>query len=180
MTDLSDERLNELLGDDLRDHEISLRARSDLARAINELLALRSRSHREAETGVGALDPVALEAAIATTPFGGYASEAIGNCIRAYLSAFASPQRETEGREITEARYLVWSNEHHAWWRANSAGYARSILEAGVYSRDEALAIARTARDGWDVNRAPDEIAVALADIPAEIRAALQSVQERT
>lgn len=86
---------------------------------------------------------------------------------------YASPR---EGYvEVPVEHYLVWSNEHNAWWRANSAGYSRSILGAGLYSRDEALSIAATSRDGWRVDRAPDELPVALADIPPEIAAALQS-----
>lgn len=72
---------------------------------------------------------------------------------------------------VPETRYLVWSNEHNAWWRANSQGYSRSILGAGIYSREEAIDIADKSRNGWSVAERPDEIAVALADIPAKIRA---------
>lgn len=73
-----------------------------------------------------------------------------------------------------QADYLVWSNEHRAWWRANSQGYARSILEAGRYTRAEAVDIADKSRNGWKLDGRPDEIAVAIADLPAPIRAALQ------
>lgn len=97
--------------------------------------------------------------------------------IRSALSASPvatdrASQNQQGGVSEEDVGYLVWSNEHRAWWRAGSQGYSRSILGAGIYSRAEALEIARTARDGWDVDRAPDEIAVALADIPAPIRAA--------
>ena len=35
--------------------------------------------------------------------------------------------------------YLIWSNEHRAWWRQKSQGYTTNIDTAGLYSRDEAL-----------------------------------------
>ena len=72
--------------------------------------------------------------------------------------------------------YLVWSNEHRSWWRANSQGYAKSIEEAGVYTREEAVNIARTSRDGWFVDRTPDEIPVAVADIPERMRTAIRAL----
>lgn len=42
--------------------------------------------------------------------------------------------------------YLIWSNEHRAWWRPNSSGYTVFIESAGRYSRDEAVKKSR-ARD---------------------------------
>jgi hypothetical protein len=42
---------------------------------------------------------------------------------------------------IIETMWVVWSNEHHAYWRPNSAGYTRRIEDAGRYSYDEARAI---------------------------------------
>ncbi len=35
--------------------------------------------------------------------------------------------------------YLIWSNEHRAWWRPNARGYTLQLEKAGRYSRDEAL-----------------------------------------
>jgi hypothetical protein len=29
--------------------------------------------------------------------------------------------------------FLIWSNEHRMWWRANECGYTDSIEEAGRY-----------------------------------------------
>lgn len=78
-----------------------------------------------------------------------------------------------ENGRLREGKYLIWSNEHNAWWRANSQGYARDIRHAGIYSRGEAVEIARGSRNGWSFERAPYEIAVSLADIPDHIRAAL-------
>lgn len=43
------------------------------------------------------------------------------------------------------ADYLIWSNEHRAWWRANRCGYATGLDQAGRYTRQEALDICRDA-----------------------------------
>ncbi|NOW44079.1 hypothetical protein FHW96_000206 [Novosphingobium sp. SG751A] len=58
-------------------------------------------------------------------------------------------------------KYLVWSNEHAAWWGKDRRGYTRIIANAGRYSRDEALKIAGTRDGGWHVRKDnPDEIAI--------------------
>lgn len=62
-----------------------------------------------------------------------------------------------------EEQYLVWSNQHRMWWRADSAGYTRSTREAGRYSRSEALDICRWSRDGWR------ELPIRLADVPEDL-----------
>jgi hypothetical protein len=41
--------------------------------------------------------------------------------------------------------YLIWSNEHHGWWRIGPNGYSRDLADAGHYPRDQALAICRQA-----------------------------------
>lgn len=64
-------------------------------------------------------------------------------------------------------KYLVWSNEHGAWWRANSQGYTMHLAMAGQYERDEALKICGLGRDGWRSNGAPDEIPVRMEDAAA-------------
>lgn len=45
-------------------------------------------------------------------------------------------------------RYLIWSNEHGAWWGPGRCGYVRRLAEAGRYSRDEALTICAHAIPG--------------------------------
>lgn len=66
---------------------------------------------------------------------------------------------------MSDGSYLVWSNQHRCWWRPDSKGYTLHVQSAGRYSRAEAIAIARGARNGWAEGRAPDEIAVAERDV---------------
>ena len=41
--------------------------------------------------------------------------------------------------------WLVWSNEHRAWWRPNRSGYTINLQEAGRYTFMEAGLICRNA-----------------------------------
>jgi len=49
---------------------------------------------------------------------------------------------------IKQDRVLIWSNEHKAYWRDNSQGYAINIASAGLYPRDEAEKIVASASKG--------------------------------
>ncbi len=60
--------------------------------------------------------------------------------------------------------YLIWSNEHRLWWRHDSCGYTSNVNDAGWYSREEAIRICATARDGWRNGFPPPEIPISLAD----------------
>lgn len=44
--------------------------------------------------------------------------------------------------------WLIWSNEHDAWWGPNSMGYRLNRGEAGRYSFDEARTIVLSANRG--------------------------------
>lgn len=61
--------------------------------------------------------------------------------------------------------YLIWSNEHMAWWRPGSAGYTTHAEAAGRYTHEQALSISANARDGWRPGSPPPEIPVAEADV---------------
>lgn len=63
--------------------------------------------------------------------------------------------------------YLIWSNEHQAWWRPHSAGYTIASEQAGRYSHEEAVKISASARDGWRPGSPPPELPVAEADVLA-------------
>lgn len=44
--------------------------------------------------------------------------------------------------------YLIWSEEHGAWWNPKSAGYTMSMKRAGRYTGAEARRIAASANGG--------------------------------
>lgn len=65
--------------------------------------------------------------------------------------------------------YLIWSNEHRAWWRPGRQGYTTNIHEAGSYTRENALKICEDANyrhffSPQENNFAPNEIAVSRDD----------------
>lgn len=65
--------------------------------------------------------------------------------------------------------YVIWSNQHGAWWRANRMGYTRSIQFAGRYSREQAIEICHGATIAHDWSRgSPDELPVPIADLPPD------------
>lgn len=35
-------------------------------------------------------------------------------------------------------KFVIWSIEHHAWWRAAWNGYTETLTDAGVYEAAEA------------------------------------------
>lgn len=67
--------------------------------------------------------------------------------------------------------FLIWSNQHRAWWRPNRCGYTRTSAAAGVYDFDEAKNICWNERDHWfQDGQAPDEIMVPIEGIPEKFR----------
>lgn len=81
----------------------------------------------------------------------------------------------------THRVWLVWSNEHTAWWRANSAGYTTDIREAGRYTHAEALSHSRSGRlhpDGKPEEvpvLAPEGVDAEVAAIPDDCFGALEA-----
>lgn len=60
--------------------------------------------------------------------------------------------------------YLIWSNEHRAWWRADSCGYTTALEAAGRYHRTEAIEICAGAHVGWRPGSPPSEIPIRETD----------------
>lgn len=52
----------------------------------------------------------------------------------------------TPSPDLVGPPWLVWSNEHNAFWRPNRCGYTRLIDQAGRYSKAEAEAICHAAQ----------------------------------
>jgi len=44
-----------------------------------------------------------------------------------------------------EQSWLIWSNEHDAWWSPNANGYTKQRSQAGRYGRQEAIEICKDA-----------------------------------
>jgi len=66
--------------------------------------------------------------------------------------------------EKREPRYLVFSLEHGAWWRAHT-GYTHQHEKAARWNRDEALAICRNALPGWRTDLLPPELPIREDDL---------------
>jgi hypothetical protein len=98
-------------------------------------------------------------ARIAAGDFFGAASvfESLASTIRAHGVTQALRQ---SGGDL----YLIWSNEHSAWWKPSSAGYTNDIDAAGRYSRVEALRICQNASYGTSRLSVPPEVPVREAD----------------
>ena len=50
-----------------------------------------------------------------------------------------------DDKPATERNYLIWSNEHRAWWGSSRCGYSPGVMGAGQYTRDQAIGICRDA-----------------------------------
>lgn len=65
-------------------------------------------------------------------------------------------------------KYLIWSNEHNAWWRAGRAGYTNDKKSAGRYSGEEAAQIIANANIALAPNQIQDEVLVGDFNLPKE------------
>lgn len=48
--------------------------------------------------------------------------------------------------------FLIWSEEHRAWWRPYARGYTDSIVQAGRYTAERAAEIVNAANFGGGFN----------------------------
>ncbi len=57
--------------------------------------------------------------------------------------------------------YLIWSNEHGAWWRPGCHGYTLDIREAGRYAeKDATMTVAQAGAWGPHGPEVPNEVMV--------------------
>lgn len=73
-------------------------------------------------------------------------------------------RRGVPGSPVEPFDYVIWSNEHGAWWKPARCGYTKEIRRAGWYQRQTALAICGRALFGSRVG-IPNEIPVRVADM---------------
>lgn len=76
-------------------------------------------------------------------------------------------------REITEKPlWLVWSNEHRAWWGPNSAGYRLKVEQAGRYTWKDALRCCES--HTYSGEKIPPEVPMPSPELEAMLSAAVQ------
>lgn len=63
--------------------------------------------------------------------------------------------------------YLIWSEEHRAWWRPHRRGYMECVTKAGRYTEAQAAAILQDANFGDQLN----EMAFPITDEQAALLA---------
>lgn len=68
-----------------------------------------------------------------------------------------------KGTGVAPQDWLVWSNEHQSYWRANSCGYTTDILQAGRYTKAQADDICAHARSHVK-GQPPPEVAHHIGD----------------
>ena len=66
--------------------------------------------------------------------------------------------------------YLIWSNEHHGWWKPDGGGYTKSKIEAGQYTLEQATQTCLNANCWHSDGMAPDETIVPWDDHWKETR----------
>lgn len=68
------------------------------------------------------------------------------------------------GIRETDTTYVIWSNEHRAWWGPDRRGYCSRLDDAGRYDRESALGVCIGARGGRRYNDNPSEVMVLFED----------------
>jgi hypothetical protein len=65
----------------------------------------------------------------------------------------------------TNESYLIWSNEHRAWWGPAHCGYSKGLQGAGKYDRDTAIQCCKSALPSATHVGMMSEIPVRAADV---------------
>ncbi len=76
------------------------------------------------------------------------------------------------------ACWLVWSNEHRAWWRAERCGYTSSESEAGRYTFAAAKEICRDGGNprAWSNEKGPYEMMVPAPEVMEQFSGATSAI----
>ena len=61
-------------------------------------------------------------------------------------------------------KFLIWSEEHHAWWKGTKQGYTRSIFDAGCFTQREACDIVKSGNAFLDPTCDPPLNEIAIED----------------
>lgn len=69
--------------------------------------------------------------------------------------------------------YIIWSNEHMAWWGPGRRGYSKGLKGVGTYSRDQALEICRESLPTAAHIGMISEIPVRVADVREFLQGAI-------
>ncbi len=57
-------------------------------------------------------------------------------------------------------RFVIWSNEHRAWWRPASMGYTPELEAAGRYTLTDAIKICNGGNIAWKQGENPHELPI--------------------
>jgi hypothetical protein len=82
-----------------------------------------------------------------------------------------TPTHAPSEGQAGETMWLVWSHEHNAWWRPNSAGYTMHIATAGRYTKQEADRICESRSPRKFADDPPPEVAVIAPEAESAITA---------
>lgn len=93
------------------------------------------------ECGETSWGPVAVDGTTEATDDGALVWHC-NSCNR--ITAMTAAEIE-DAADIFVQRWLIWSNEHGAFWRPGGAGYTRHVDQAGRFMRNEADFIAERA-----------------------------------
>lgn len=74
------------------------------------------------------------------------------------------------------SQYVIWSNEHRAWWRPAGMGYAAQLEKAGIYTREQALKIVADSSAGWRLGGNPTEFAIPIRDAEEYVHPAARNI----
>lgn len=78
--------------------------------------------------------------------------------------------------------HLIWSNEHRGWWKPNSRGYTKDLLQAGLYSQEQARKITSDSSYWWKTEGSfviTEELPVCIADLPSNMQKKIWQAQEQ-